>query len=123
MNINIKTGTIELKAQLNNSETAKRIYEKLPIKGTINKWGDEVYFEIPVHVELEEKIAREVVEKGDLGFWPSGDCFCIFFGKTPASRGNEIRPASAVNVFGKILGDISVLKYTKDGENITIKKA
>ena len=68
---------MDLKAELNSSETAKGIYNKLPIKGKINRWGDEIYFEVPVHLDLDEDFAKEVVGKGDLGFWPEGDCFCI----------------------------------------------
>lgn len=123
MKIKITSGDIGLEAELNDSQTAKRIHEKLPIKGAVQRWGEEIYFEIPLHVELEEGFAKEVVEMGDLGFWPSGDCFCIFFGKTPASRGEEIRPASKVNVFGKVIGEATVLTETKDGDEILIEKA
>ncbi|MBU1004262.1 MAG: hypothetical protein KKC54_04175 [Nanoarchaeota archaeon] len=100
MRINIKVNGLKFNAELNESETAKIICSKLPIVGSVSRWGDEIYFEIPVHIELEEKFAKEIVSLGDLGFWPSGDCFCIFFGKTPASQGDEIRPVSAVNVSG-----------------------
>lgn len=122
MRVKIKARGIELQAELNSSETAKKIYSNLPIKGIVNRWGDEVYFEIPFHVGIEKGFAKEVVEKGDLGFWPSGDCFCIFFGKTPASKGDEIRPASAVNVFGKVRGDSAVLRKTLDGDGILVEK-
>jgi hypothetical protein len=123
MKIKIKTGDVELNAELNDSETAKKIYEKLPIKGKVQRWGNEIYFEIPLYVDLDEEIANEVVELGDLGFWPEGDCFCIFFGKTPASEENEIRAASKVNVFGKVVKGATLLKASKDGANILIDKA
>lgn len=122
MKVKIKTGNIELEGELNDSESARGIYEKLPIKGVVRRWGDEIYFKIPLHVDLEEG-AKEVVDKGDLGFWPEGDCFCIFFGKTPASQEYEIRAASAVNIFGKIVGDASVLRNTRDGDEILVEKA
>jgi hypothetical protein len=67
-----------------------------------------------------EKTAQELVEVGDLGYWPSGNAFCIFFGPTPASRGNEIRAASAVNVFGRIVGDPKVFSTIKDGEEVSV---
>lgn len=121
MKIKIKVGSIGAEAELYDNKTAKAIYEKLPITGSVNLWGDEIYFEIPVHMELDES-AKEIVEKGELGFWPSGDCFCIFFGKTPASKGDEIKPASAVNVFGKVIGDYSIFKKVKDSEKIIIEK-
>ncbi len=121
MKIKIKTSKVELKGELLDNNTAKKMAEILPINGTVNTWGDEIYFEIPLHVDLDDS-AKEVVDAGDLGFWPSGNCFCIFFGPTPASKGDEIRPASAVNVFGKINGKLDILKNVNDGENITIEK-
>jgi len=122
MKVKIKTGNIELKAELNDSGTAKSIYGKLPIRGKVQRWGDEIYFEIPLHIELEEGVATEVVDKGALGFWPQGDCFCIFFGKTPASEGDEIRAASKVNIFGKVIKNSVRFKDSKDGDNIVIDK-
>jgi hypothetical protein len=119
--IRISAGKVEVIAELNESVTAKKVFESLPIRGSANTWGDEIYFEIPVSVPLDET-AREVVEMGDLGYWPTGRAFCIFFGPTPASRGDEIRPASAVNVFGKVTGDPTLLKKVGNGETVTIEK-
>jgi len=107
-------------ASLDDSETAKKIWEALPIKSRVNTWGDEIYFSIPVNVGLEN--AKEVVSEGDLGYWPPGNAFCIFFGLTPASQGDEIRPASPVNIFGKIIGDPKVFKKISSGAKIIIEK-
>ncbi len=85
-----------------------------------NVWGDEIYFRIPV--ALAEENAQEVVELGDLGYWPPGNAFCIFFGPTPVSRGNEIRPASPVNVFGKVEGDPSVFKRVTGGTPVLVEQ-
>jgi hypothetical protein len=87
----------------------------------VNTWGDEIYFEIPVTSALDET-AREIVEKGDLGFWPTGRAFCIFFGPTPASQGDEIRPASAVNIVGRVEGNTDLFKRVRDGENIKLER-
>ncbi|NIM46206.1 MAG: hypothetical protein GTN80_10645 [Nitrososphaeria archaeon] len=121
--IKIEAGDVEVVAELNDSETAQKIFEALPIEGRGSRWGDEIYFSIPVQVELESTYSKDVVEMGDLGYWPPGSAFCIFFGLTPASRGDEIRPASAVNVFGKILGDTDPLKGVRSGEKVKIVKA
>jgi len=121
MKIKIISGNIESTAELNDTRTSKAIYDKLPMKGNANTWGDEVYFEIPVSLEAEDD-AREIVEKGDIAYWPQGKCFCIFFGKTPASPGDEPRAASKVNVFGKITGDYNVFKQIKDGDKVVIDK-
>ena len=119
--IAIKSNLVKAKAEIDDSKTSDAIWKALPIKGTANLWGDEVYFEIPVDMKLEN--GKELVSKGDLGYWPSGNCFCIFFGPTPMSKGSEIRPASAVNVFGKIVGDAKIFKQVKEGDPVTVERA
>jgi len=120
--IQITSGDVSATADLYDSPTADAIWEALPIEGRANTWGDEIYFGIPVKVD-EEDDASDVVEMGNLGFWPPGHAFCIFFGRTPASRGDEIRAASAVNVFGAIEGDATVFKAVANGAAVTIEKA
>ncbi len=119
--IKIKFGSVEISAVLNDSETAKAIERALPIVGRAQTWGEEIYFFIPVEMPLE-KDAKEVVNLGDLGYWPKGKAFCMFFGPTPISKGNEIIPASAVNIVGQMEGNLSVLKSVKDGETVVIEK-
>lgn len=118
--IRIKAGTTKVEAELNDSRTAQAIWEALPIRSQVNLWGDEIYFSIPVSLEKEN--AQELVNVGDLGYWPPGTAFCIFFGPTPMSKGKEIRPASAVNVFGKVIGDTNILKRVTSGAEIIIEK-
>jgi len=119
--IKIKAGNVETEALLNDSPTAQKIWAALPIEAEANTWGDEIYFAIPVKAPLE-KTARELVQVGDLGYWPTGNAFCIFFGPTPMSRGEEVRPASAVNVIGKVAGDAKVFKKVPSGAKIRIEK-
>jgi len=119
--IKIIAGDIECMGELMDTYTAEAIWKALPIVGKVNTWGDEIYFSIPVKMGPENP--SEVVSEGDLGYWPPGKAFCIFFGPTPASRGNEIRPASPVNVFGKIVGDPKVFKKVSDNAKIKIEKA
>ena len=118
--IKIKAGGIEATAELNETKTAQAIWEALPIKGYANRWGDEIYFSIPL--SLEEEDTQELVNIGDLGYWPPGTALCLFFGPTPISKGKEIRPASPVNVFGRIIGDASVLRQVASGTEITIER-
>jgi len=118
--ITIKTEDLKMDAGLNDSNTAQKIWEALPIEGRVNTWGDEIYFSIPVDVGSEN--AKVVVSEGDLGYWPPGSAFCIFFGLTPASQGDEIRAASPVNIFGKIIGDSKVFKKVSSGVKIIIEK-
>ena len=119
--IKIEIGEVKVEAELNESKTAQSIWEALPIKGSANLWGEEIYFAIPVK-SGQEPGARDVVSSGELGYWPPGQAFCIFFGPTPASRGDEIRAASAVNIIGKVLGDPKVFRMAKDGGEITLEK-
>lgn len=119
--IKITAGGIEAVAVLNDGNTAVLLWDVLPIKTNINTWGDEIYFSIPVKDSLS-KDAVEVVEKGDIAYWPSGAAFCIFWGKTPASQGNEIRPASSVNLLGKMDGNPAVFAGVPGGSEITIER-
>jgi len=118
--IRIKAGGVSVTAELNETRTTQAIWETLPIKGQANRWGDEIYFSIPL--KLEEENAQELVGMGDLGYWPLGAALCLFFGPTPMSKGEEIRPASAVNVFGKITGDATVLRQVTSGAGVTIER-
>ena len=118
--IKITAGNIVVEAELNDTPAAKSIAGALPIEATANRWGEEIYFSIPVAAELEPD-ARDVLEAGELGYWPSGTAFCIFFGKTPASQGDEIRAASAVNIIGKVKGELSKLRDVSDGDDFLIE--
>jgi hypothetical protein len=119
--IKITVGKIEMEAWLNETKTANKVFEALPITSTANTWGDEIYFTIPVTAVPEN--AKELVELGDIAYWPPGKAMCIFFGKTPVSKGDEIRPASAVNIIGKLESDYKALKKVRDGAEITIGPA
>jgi hypothetical protein len=119
--IRITSGSIAVEASLNETPTAQAILQALPLDARANTWGDEIYFSIPMRL-AEAENAREVVDMGDLGYWSPGHAFCIFFGRTPMSLGNEIRPASAVNVFGRVEGDATILKKVKDGASIRVEK-
>jgi hypothetical protein len=109
MKIKICIGDLKMEAELHDTRTAERIYHALPLRTSFSTWGDEIYFRVPVEEELDET-AREEVEVGDLGYWPAGNAFCIFFGETPASTPGRIVPASAVNLIGKIMGDATRFK-------------
>ena len=110
-----------VQATLNDSPTASEIWSQLPIEARTNTWGDEIYFEIPVNMPQEPE-AREQVEIGELGYWPAGRAFCIFFGPTPVSADEKPRAYSPVNVIGELLGDISQLSSIQDGEGVRIAR-
>jgi hypothetical protein len=117
--IRITAGAVTLDAELNDSKSAAAIAAALPIEAKAETWGDEIYFDIGL--ALAEESPREVVELGDLGYWPPGQAFCIFFGPTPMSRGDEIRPASAVNVVGRVVGDARAFKRVRAGSRVRME--
>lgn len=119
--IRITAGGVSATASLFDNDTATAVWDALPIEARASTWGQEIYFDIPVYLD-ESADARETVEMGHLGYWPSGHAFCIFFGPTPISRGSEIRPASAVNLFGQIEGDATRFSAVGDGDHVHIEK-
>jgi hypothetical protein len=117
--IRITAGAVTLAAELNDSRSAAAIAAALPIEAKAQTWGDEVYFGIGLTLAGESP--QEVVALGDLGYWPPGQAFCIFFGPTPLSRGDEIRPASAVNVVGRVIGDARAFARVRAGSRVRIE--
>jgi hypothetical protein len=117
----ISAGAVSLPAELNDSPTARQIWEVLPIAGKANVWGDEIYFEIPL-VADQEPDARAEVEVGELGYWPVGRAFCIFFGPTPVSTDERPRAYSPVNVLGRVLGDVAEFRAVRGGETVHITR-
>jgi hypothetical protein len=117
----IQAGAVTLKAELNDSPTALQIWEALPVTGRAHTWGDEIYFGISVHAE-EAEDARADVAVGELGYWPVGKAFCIFFGPTPVSTGDAPRAASPVNIVGSILGDATQFRQVRAGTKVTLER-
>ena len=117
----ISVNDIHVEAELGTSATAAKILEALPFESTVNTWGDEIYFTVPVAIQ-QGPDARAEVEIGELAFWPLGKAFCIFFGPTPVSRDEKPRAYSPVNVFGRVLGDATVLKGIANGARIRVNR-
>ncbi|MDY7036163.1 MAG: cyclophilin-like fold protein [Thermodesulfobacteriota bacterium] len=122
MKIKISIGDLSMEGELNQSVTAMKVAEALPIKASFNTWGEEIYFTIPVQAELDET-GREEVGIGDLGYWPTGRAFCIFFGPTPMSEPGKIVPASPVNLIGRVMGDATEFKRVMKENEVRLEKA
>ena len=120
--IQITIGTVVLEAELLNTPTATAIWDALPFTSKAQTWGEEVYFSTPVSMERESD-ARDVVQPGELAFWVEGDSIAIGFGRTPISRGDEIRLAARTNIWGRALTDVKQLKKVKTGEPIKVERA
>ena len=119
--LRITAGEVTATAVLDDSRTADAIWKALPLEAKASTWGDEIYFDIGTAIAPESP--KAVVERGDLGYWPPGQAFCVFFGPTPASTDGEIRPASPVNVFGRVAGDPTVFKQVRSGTTVRIERA
>ena len=119
--LKIEIEAITVTAEVYNTPTGEVILAALPLESRISVWGEEIYFNVPVSLESEPD-AREIVEVGDLGYWPMGPAFCIFFGPTPVSQGQEPRAYSPVNVFGKVRGDATVLTRVPDGALVKVTR-
>ena len=120
--IRITAGRVSVEAALNDSPTATKIWDALPIEARGNTWGDEIYFSIPVDA-TPEKNARDLVAVGELGYWPPGTAFCIFFGRTPASTDERPRAASPVNIIGKVQGDAAAFRAVSSGTRVRLERA
>jgi hypothetical protein len=120
--ITISAGNLTMEAELNESPTAVKVWDALPIEGRASTWGDEIYFEIPVSAR-QEPDARADVVVGELGYWPVGSAFCIFFGPTPASSGEEPRAYSPVNILGRVLGDAARFRGVRSGTAVRLARA
>ena len=119
--IQILLDDVAITGKLQESSTAELIWEALPIESEGNRWGDEIYCNIPVKSELDDG-AKESVEVGDLAYWPPGHAFCIFFGPTPISQGSEIRPASAVNIVGTVTGAHQIFQTVTEGATVRVEQ-
>ena len=117
--VRISAGSVTCTAEMLPNRTARAIWNALPLSGTANRWGDEIYFEVPV--DLAEDDGQEEVRVGDLAYWPPGNAVCIFWGPTPASRDKEPRAASAVNVFGHIQRGAADFANVRSGTRVRIE--
>jgi hypothetical protein len=112
---------LNLVAELAQTPSAEALWDALPLSAQAHRWGDELYFSVPFSAPLESD-AQEVVQAGDVAYWPDGPTLCFFFGPTPVSRPNEIRAAAAVNICGRIQDESSVLRQVTDTATITLNR-
>ena len=118
--IQITAAHVSVEAVLNDTATAAKIVDALPVKGQVNRWGDEIYFPVPVRAGQADD-ARTEMGVGELAYWPPGQAFCVFWGPTPASSGSAPVAASEVNPIGQVDGDATVLSDVLDGAPVTIE--
>lgn len=121
-NIILKTDNISLEAELNDNSISNGILEEVPVASTVSTWGDEIYFTIP-KISASGAQGTIDVEKGDVAFWPEGNCLCVFYGRTPASTSEKPVPASEVILVGKIVKGLDGISSIKAGDKVTVDVA
>lgn len=119
MRIRITSGRVAITVELNDSPTAAALAKALPFSATVNTWGEEIYFTTPVSARPSPD-ARAEVAVGEVAYWPPGKALCVFFGRTPASIGNEPRAASPVNPVGRVVGDATAVAMIREGSAVTV---
>lgn len=111
----VRAGDVELHAQLRDTPTTEELWMLLPVEGRAAKWGDEFYFRVESMMAEQEDDARDEMAVGEIGYWVQGQAIAIFFGPTPASRGDEPRAVVPVNVVGAIERNADALRRLADG--------
>jgi uncharacterized protein len=118
--IRITAGRVSIRALLHETPTVREILKILPVRGITQLWGEEIYFTIPLEADLEPRAGQDV-KVGELGYWPEGPAFCIFFGPTPVSTGTEPKAYSPVNIIDRVTGDPSAFKDITAGADIVVE--
>ena len=117
----IQVDDYSVDAQLHDTPAADAVWQALPLRMSVSTWGDEIYGDIGLEVDLTAG-ATDVAAVGDLAIWPPGRALCIFFGPTPASRGAEPRAASPIEPVGRIEApDVQALRGVRSGATLTVE--
>ena len=120
-NINLKFPSYTINIKLRSTKTANAIKNILPFKSIVKTWGEEIYFEIPIEESLDlENDAKDIINIGEIAYWIEGKCIAIGYGKTPISKGNEIKLAARTNIWGDALLNIKELDKIKDGDEVVV---
>ena len=96
----------------------EKLLENSSFEAKAERWGDEVYFELPVKLELKGE--RTLMEVGEVAYWPDGNCLCIFFGPTPMSRDEQPVAYSKVKPLGRVIEGLSRLKDISNEELVRV---
>ncbi|HEY9081246.1 cyclophilin-like fold protein [Magnetovibrio sp.] len=120
--LKLTMGEVVLTVRLLDTPTADALYDAAPFSAIAQTWGDEVYFDTPVVCDMEDD-ARDVLQPGEMGFWLAGNCIAIPYGPTPVSRGDELRLASAANIWGHADENVRICATVSPGDDIMVERA
>lgn len=120
INICIKWHKGSVNGILQDSPSTRALIKALPHTAKAKTWGDEVYFDIPIDVQMEAD-AQQVVPPGTIGFWLEGGALALPFGPTPISKRDECRLASEVNLLGQLEDNPKLLSSIRAGDEITVE--
>jgi hypothetical protein len=105
----VEAGGRKLPAELSDSPAGRAVAAALPLTARMSRWGDEYYGDVGLEI-AEDGTGRELMEVGEIAYWPPGKALCLFFGRTPASTDDRPRAASAVLPVGRVTADLDLLK-------------
>jgi hypothetical protein len=117
----ITAGAVSIRARLLDTSTAERIWQALPIRSTIETWGEEIFFETPVE-SGRERTARTIVSVGEIAFVPDRDAIAIAYGRTPATRKTEVRLWSPSNIWAEAIDDVRALAGVRPGARVDVAR-
>ena len=107
--------------ELDNTDTAKKIYDSCPLRSITNTWGNEIYFETAIKV-TKDKTAKDIINLGEIAYWVEGSSIAIGFGPTPISKADEIRLVTKANIIGKTKSNLSLLGMVNSGEIVIVER-
>jgi hypothetical protein len=120
--LRIRAGRASLQVALEDTPTVAALLEVLPFESSAMTWGEEVYFDAPLAVDLEPD-ARQIVEPGTVCFWVEGSALALPFGPTPISSDARPKLASRCNVLGRVVGDARELAKVRAGDKVSVEAA
>ena len=119
--LRITAGSLTVTVDLRDTPTARAVLQALPFEAVAQTWGEEVYFSAPLAGLAVEPEAREVVELGEVAVWVEGSAIALGYGRTPVSRGDEIRLVAPVNILGRAREDLRNLAAVTDGDPVRVE--
>lgn len=124
--IHISGRTLQVRFDL-SSPVAKRLQASLPIQGTANNIGGEIYFRAP-EADIEyDGTQSEEFQTGDVVYWrsPTGErrySIALFYGNTRFSNWHTPRSSSPCVKVGSVVAGMDDLDSVQTGEAVHFER-